>query len=89
MTGSTANLRIAMSIILLLLLELVCEGGDQGGRPCRKLKLDNDPPRTINPVGTEAAPTISRNNRELICLRKQLYPRSMREVVLRQGHQAY
>jgi hypothetical protein len=59
MIGNTANLSKAMRAMLPLQINKYQKQDYHGGRPCRKLSVDSDAPRIINPVGTEAPPTIS------------------------------
>lgn len=72
--GNMASFKSAIRIILPLLLGIGFEWGDQGGSPCRRLRLDNEAPSTTNPVGTEAPPAISplakKRRNEMKCKRK-------------------
>jgi hypothetical protein len=59
MIGNTANLSKAMRAILPLQVSECYKWDYHGGRPCRRLSVDSDAPRTINPVGTKAPPIVS------------------------------
>src|SRR5208282_420537 len=88
MTGNTANLSKAIRAILPLQISCSYKVRYHGGRPCRKLKVDNDAPNTINPVGTEAPPSVNRRI-QVSYLRNWQYPISIQEEASHQAHQAY